>query len=46
MAKILDPFTGATRSEIRSPVKGTVFFAHQNPLIHQNSVLFKIIVHT
>jgi len=43
LAKILDPFTGATRSQILSPVKGTIFFAHQKPLIHQNSVLFKII---
>ena len=44
LAKILDPFTGATRSQILSPVNGTIFFAHQKPLIHQNSVLFKIIV--
>jgi predicted deacylase len=44
LAKILDPFTGETRSTIFSTVKGTVFFAHQKPLIHQNSVLFKIIV--
>jgi len=43
LAKILDPFTGCIVSEIISPVSGTLFFAHQKPLIHQHTVLFKII---
>jgi uncharacterized protein len=43
LAKILDPYTGAVRSEIRSPVSGTLFFAHQKPLIHQHNVLYKIV---
>jgi uncharacterized protein len=43
LAKILDPFTGETLSEIKSPITGTIFFAHQRPLIHQHSLLYKII---
>jgi predicted deacylase len=43
LAKILDPFTGAVLSEINSPLSGTIFFAHQKPLIHQHTVLYKIV---
>lgn len=43
LAKILDPFTGKVLSEIISPTSGTLFFAHQKPLIHQHTVLYKII---
>lgn len=43
LAKILDPFTGAVRSEIISPVAGTIFFSHHKPLIHHNTVMFKIV---
>lgn len=43
LAKILDPFTGKVLSEIISPLSGTLFFAHQKPLIHQHTVLYKII---
>ncbi|MFM2290960.1 MAG: hypothetical protein RIS29_773 [Bacteroidota bacterium] len=43
LAKILDPFTGEVRSEVFSPVDGTIFFAHEKPLIHQNTVVYKIV---
>jgi uncharacterized protein len=43
LAKILNPFTGAVLSEIKAPMSGTLFFTHQKPLIHQHSVLYKII---
>ncbi|OIP84362.1 MAG: succinylglutamate desuccinylase [Porphyromonadaceae bacterium CG2_30_38_12] len=43
LAKILDPFTGEVRSEIISPLDGTIFFAHQKPLVHHNTVMFKIV---
>ena len=43
LAKVLDPFNGKVLSEIYSPITGTIFFAHQKPLIHQHTVLFKII---
>jgi len=42
LAKILDPFTGEVRSVIQSPVNGTIFFSHHNPLIHQHTVMYKI----
>lgn len=43
LAKILDPFTGSVRTEIFAPLSGTIFFAHEKPLIHQNTVVFKIV---
>lgn len=43
LAKILDPFTGETLNSILSPVDGTIFFAHHKPLIHQNTVVYKIV---
>ena len=42
LAKILDPFTGETRSEIAAPVDGLIFFSQQPPLVHQDSILFRI----
>jgi predicted deacylase len=42
LAKILDPFTGETRSVIHSSSAGTIFFSHTQPLVHQNTILFKI----
>ena len=40
---ITDPFEGETVSEIRSNVSGTVYFEYHNPLIHADTVCFKII---
>lgn len=42
LAKILDPFTGVVRSVISSPTDGTIFFSHHRPLVHQNTIMFKI----
>lgn len=42
LAKILDPFTGEVRSVITSPTDGTIFFSHHRPLVHQNTIMFKI----
>lgn len=42
LAKILDPFTGETRSEIAAPVDGLIFFSQQSPLVHQDTIMFKI----
>ena len=44
LADILDPYDGTVLSRITSPVSGTIFFAHNKPLVLQNSPLFKIIV--
>lgn len=42
LAKILDPFTGVTQSAITSPTDGVLFFTHHRPLVHQNTLLYKI----
>lgn len=42
LAKILDPFTGETRSEIIAPVDGMIFFSQQSPLVHQDTIMFRI----
>ncbi len=41
-AQIIDPYEGDVIADITSPVDGTVFFVHNNPLAHQNDLLFKI----
>ncbi|MCQ2227483.1 MAG: M14 family metallopeptidase [Bacteroidales bacterium] len=43
LGKIIDPYTGETRSAIEAPVNGTIFFAHLRPLVHQHSRLFQIL---
>lgn len=45
LAKILDPFTGETLSEILAPAKGMVFFAYEKPLVSENTVLYKIVTY-
>lgn len=43
MAQILDPYDGSIRLDVKAPVSGTVFFAHDEPLTLQNTLLYKII---
>ncbi|MFT4073796.1 MAG: M14 family metallopeptidase [Dysgonamonadaceae bacterium] len=43
IAKILNPFTGATNSIIKSPVTGIIFFSLNKPLIQQHSLMFKLV---
>ncbi len=43
LAKILDPYDGSVRKEVKSPVNGTIFFAHDKPLVLQNTLLYRII---
>lgn len=43
MAKILDPYDGSTRLSVQAPVAGSVFFAHDAPLVLQHTLLYKII---
>ncbi len=42
MARIIDPYEGATLYEIKAPEDGIVFFAHDKPLTLQNATLFKL----
>jgi predicted deacylase len=43
LAEILDPYDGTVLSEIVTPVSGVIFFAHQRPLISQNTVIYRIV---
>ena len=42
IASIIDPYYGNILCNIKSPVDGVVFFAHNRPLVLQNALLFKI----
>lgn len=42
IAKIIDPIEGYVLEEVKSPVNGTIFFAHNKPLVLQNALIYKI----
>ncbi len=42
LAQVIDPYEGNVVSDIKSPVRGVVFFAYNKPLVSQNNLLFKI----
>lgn len=42
LAKVIDPYIGTVINEIKSPVYGKVFFAHNKPLVLQSAVIFRI----
>ncbi len=43
LASITDPLEGETISEILSPTDGIIFFAHNEPLVMEGTIIFKII---
>lgn len=43
LAEILDPYEGFVVSNVVSSTDGIIFFAHNTPLVMENSVVFKII---
>ena len=43
LARILDPYDGSVRWEVRAPEDGTVFFMQTSPMVLENSVLFRLI---
>lgn len=42
IARIIDPYDGSVLEELKSPVNGIIFFAHNKPLILQNAIAYKI----
>lgn len=42
LARILDPYDGTILEEVKSPVNGTVFFAHNRPLALQHAIIYRI----
>ena len=43
LARVLDPYDGSIRWEVKAPEDGTIFFAHNKALVLENSVIFRII---
>ncbi|MCR5215379.1 MAG: succinylglutamate desuccinylase/aspartoacylase family protein [Lachnospiraceae bacterium] len=43
LGQILDPYEGHVKGEIVSPTQGIVFFAHNDPLIMENTEIYRII---
>lgn len=44
LALVTDPYEGETLEELRAPVDGIVFFAHNDPLTYANTAVFKLVV--
>lgn len=42
IAEILDPLNGGVIEQVKSPVYGEIFFAHNNPLVLQSATMFRI----
>ena len=42
LAQIIDPYNGQCLSEVKSPADGIVFFAHNQPLVFENGLIFMI----
>lgn len=42
LARVINPYDGSTIDEICSPVYGTIFFTHNNPLVLQSALIFRI----
>ena len=43
IAEIIDPYEGYVKMQIMTPTDGVVFFTHNEPLVMENTVVFKII---
>ncbi len=43
MAHILDPYDCSLLEAVKSPVNGTIFFAHNKPLALEHAILYRII---
>lgn len=43
LAEIIEPYEGAVRSQVLSPTDGVIFFAHTEPLVMKNAVVYKIL---
>lgn len=43
LARVIDPYEGEVLEEIKSPVEGIVFFAHNEPLTYSHTAVFKLI---
>lgn len=44
LALVTDPYEGEVLEELRAPVDGIVFFAHNDPLTYASTAVFKLVV--
>ena len=42
LARILDPYDCSVLEEVKAPVSGTVFFAHNKPLTLEHAIIYRI----
>ena len=43
LADIIDPMTGNVISTVLAPTSGIIFFVHDNPMVFQNVVIYRMI---
>lgn len=43
LARIIDPYEGCVREEIRASCDGVVFFRHSDPLVYADTVAFRLV---
>lgn len=43
LARILDPYEGCVRAELRAPVPGVIAFAGDEPMVYENTAVLKLI---
>ena len=43
LAQIIHPYEGTVTAEIKAPTDGIIFFAHEKPLVAENTLVFKMI---
>ncbi len=43
LAEIIDPYENIVLEEVKAPVSGIVFFAHNRPLALEHSILFRVL---
>lgn len=43
IARVLDPYDGSVKEEVKSSMDGIVFFAHDDPLTYANTAVFKLV---
>lgn len=46
LAGVIDPYEGEVTEELKSPVDGMVFFAHNDPLTYANTAVYKLVAST
>ena len=43
LARILNPYDSSVLEEVKAPVNGEIFFAHNKPLVLEHAILYRII---